>query len=73
MAWGILENVSDGGPHEASFLKLDCSLIKSKIGWKPRWNIKKAVEKTVEWTKTYQDGKNIRECMEAQIQEFLME
>lgn len=67
------KNVSDGGPHEASFLKLDCSLIKSKIGWKSRWNIKKAVEKTVEWTKTYQDGKNIRECMEAQIQKFLME
>lgn len=67
------KNVCDEGPHEASFLKLDCSLIKSKIGWKPKWDIKKAVEKTVEWAKVYQSGESIRACMEAQIQEFLME
>lgn len=67
------KNVCDKGPHEASFLKLDCSLIKSKIGWKPKWDIKKAVEKTVEWAKVYQSGESIRACMEAQIQEFLME
>ena len=30
------KNVCDEGPHEASFLKLDCSLIKSKTGWKPK-------------------------------------
>lgn len=67
------KNVSDGGPHEAAFLKLDCSLIKSKIGWKPRWNIQTAVEKTVEWTKVYQAQGDIRACMEAQIEEFMKE
>ena len=67
------KNVCDEGPHEASFLKLDCSLIKSKVGWKPKWDIKKAVEKTVEWAKVYQSGESIRACMEAQIQEFIME
>ena len=65
------KNIHDGGPHEASFLKLDCSCIKSRIGWKPKWNIQKAVEKTVEWTKVYQEQGNVRACMEAQIDEFL--
>jgi CDP-glucose 4,6-dehydratase len=61
---------SDGGPHEASFLKLDCSLIRDKIGWSPKWDIMTAVEKSVEWTKVYRDKGDIRACMEAQIEEF---
>lgn len=46
--WGngqTWENKSDGGPHEANFLKLDCSRIKKVLGWKPKWDIIKAVEK----------------------------
>ena len=30
------KNEYDGGPHEANFLKLDCSRIKSVFGWKQR-------------------------------------
>lgn len=67
------KNIHEGGPHEASFLKLDCSLVKSRIGWKPQWSIQQAVEKTVEWTKVYQAKGNIRACMEAQIKEFMEE
>ena len=72
-AWGDglkWKNVYDGGPHEAAFLKLDCSLIKSKIGWKPHWDICTAVEKTIEWTKVYAGQGDIRACMEAQIESF---
>ena len=58
-------------PHEANFLKLDCSRIKSKLGWKPRWDIKKALQKTVEWTKIWQSGQNVRMIMDKQIKEFL--
>ena len=58
-------------PREANFLKLDCSKIKSVFGWSPRWNIKTAIEKTVEWTKTYQNKGNLVECMEKQINNFL--
>lgn len=65
------KNISDDGPHEAAFLKLDCSKIKSMIGWKPQWNIQKAVEKTVEWSKVYRDKGDVRACMETQIREFM--
>ncbi len=67
------KNVCDDGPHEAAFLKLDCSKIKGRIGWEPKWDIQKAVEKTVEWSKAYQRGENIRECMERQIRESMQE
>lgn len=65
------KNVYDGGPHEASFLKLDCSMIRNKIGWKPNWNIKKAVEKTIEWTKAYENYDDVVGCMKQQIHEFM--
>lgn len=57
-------------PHEASFLKLDTSLVKDVFRWKPTWHIDKAIEKTVEWTKFWFDGKNINEIMSKQIKEF---
>lgn len=64
-------NKSDNGPHEANFLKLDCSKIKKVFGWKPKWNVDMAIEKTVEWTKVYFENENIKECMNNQIEEFL--
>lgn len=63
-------NQYDGGPHEANFLKLDCSKIKQVFKWKPVWNVETAIEKTVEWTKVYLSGGNIEECMNIQIKEF---
>lgn len=66
------KNVSEANaPHEANFLKLDCSRIKSVLGWKPRWHISDAVEKTVEWSKEYLSGGNISAVMEKQIKEYL--
>ena len=46
-------NQYDGGPHEANFLKLDCSKLKAIFGWQPRWNLETAVEKVVEWSKAW--------------------
>lgn len=64
-------NQHDGGPHEASFLKLDCSKIKSKFGWRPRWDLDTAVEKTVEWTKYWLMDGDVSKCMEMQIRHFI--
>ncbi len=67
LAW---ENKFVGGPHEANFLKLDCSKLKATFGWKPRWNLDKAIEKVVEWTLCWQSESDIRTCMDKQIEEF---
>ncbi len=58
-------------PHEANFLKLDCSKLKSVFGWSPRWNLDTAVAKVAEWTRVYLDKKDVSECMYKQIEEFI--
>ncbi len=65
------KNVSVEGPHEANFLKLDCSKIKSRLQWQPRWHIEDALRETVVWAKAYQKGEDIANVMEEQIREFL--
>lgn len=57
-------------PHEATFLKLDCSKMKYVFGWNPTWKIDTAIEKVVEWTKIYLENKDINLCMDKQIEEF---
>jgi len=64
------ENKFAGGPHEANFLKLDCSKIKTTFEWKPRWNVETAIEKMIEWSKCYFAKGNIQDCMDKQIEEF---
>lgn len=66
------QNVSEiNAPHEANFLKLDSSRIKNVFGWRPRWHIAYAVEKTVEWSKAYIAGGDVEACMEEQIKEYM--
>ncbi len=57
-------------PHEANFLKLDCSKIKACFGWKPRWHIEKAIEMTCLWSKAYLAGEKISDVMDEQIECF---
>lgn len=61
----------DGGPHEANFLKLDCSKLKSLFGWKPRWGVEEAVAKTVEWNKRWLAGEDVKKVMDSQISAFM--
>jgi CDP-glucose 4,6-dehydratase len=71
-AWGGGASWTAGnnsGPHEANFLKLDCSKAKSVLGWKPCWNIRAAVEKVVEFAKAGNDDERLS-CMEGQIREY---
>lgn len=64
-------NKYDGGPHEADFLKLDCSKLKTIFGWRPRWSLETAVEKVVEWSKVWVAGNDVRPVMDKQIREFV--
>lgn len=65
------ENRHDGGPHEANFLKLDCSLIKQVFGWKPVWGIDKAIEMVVRFSqRRILDPEKVAEEMDNEIAEF---
>ena len=74
-AWGnnlTWINKYDGGPHEASFLKLDNKKIKEKFEWKPRWHIDQCIAKIVNFTKIYlNDSKSIPFEMDKEICDFM--
>lgn len=70
-AW---KNVSEANaPHEANFLKLDCSKSKSVLGWKPQWTIGDAIKKIVEWEKAVLAGMAAAEITDKQIKEYFGE
>lgn len=74
-AWGegaFWENREEkNAPHEANFLKLDCSKVKTVFNWHPRWHIDDAICKTVEWTKAWVAQEEIEAVMSRQIQDYL--
>ena len=74
--WGEItwnNQAEANAPHEANFLKLDCSKLKSVFGWKPRWHVDEAIMRTVEWSKDYFSGLDISATMEKQILDFIKE
>jgi CDP-glucose 4,6-dehydratase len=74
--WGYnvhWENRWAGGPHEANFLKLDCSKLKATFGWQPRWHIRVALANTVEWTHVWVRGGDVPAIMSKQIKRYLGE
>ena len=70
LSWTHPQENQKKEPHEANYLKLDCSRIKHLFGWKPVWNIETAIEKTVEWAKEYKNGSDLEQCMNRQIEVF---
>lgn len=58
-------------PHEASYLKLDCSKLKIIFGWKPVWNIEKAIEETVKFSKIWLYDGNIETEMNREIEAYI--
>ena len=73
--WGngaVWENRAEmNAPHEANFLKLDCSKLKTTFGWKPRWHIDNAVRQTIEWTRVWANGQDLSHEMKRQIMLYL--
>lgn len=57
-------------PHEAHFLRLDCSKAKQILGWAPRWSLEMAIEKIVEWQKAFQSNSSMREIALEQIDRY---
>ena len=57
-------------PHEANYLKLDCSKAKAELHWYPKWNINKALESIVEWNKAWLTGINVRQICFDQINDY---
>jgi CDP-glucose 4,6-dehydratase len=57
-------------PHEANYLKLDCSKAKSELGWIPKWDIETTLKSIVDWNKAFLAHSNMRSITENQINEY---
>ena len=64
-------HAEENAPHEANFLKLDCSRLKAAFGWKPRWHIKECMEMTCRFSKEWLAGGDIPAEMDREIKEFM--
>lgn len=58
------------GPHEATFLRLDCSRMRQTFGWRPVWHLEQAVQQAVEWYKAFVGGQDLPAVMDRQIKDF---
>lgn len=60
----------DEHPHEAQYLKLDCTKAHQLLGWKPRWNLETALEKIMDWTHCYKEKGKIQDFTIQQIKDY---
>jgi CDP-glucose 4,6-dehydratase len=56
--------------HEANFLKLDSSKARAALGWRPRWSLATALEKSIEWHRAYRSGNDPAETCLEQIADY---
>jgi CDP-glucose 4,6-dehydratase len=57
-------------PHEAHYLKLDCSKAKIRLNWQPKWSLRQALEHIIAWHKAHQVGDDMHELSLRQITDF---
>ncbi len=57
-------------PHEANYLKLDNSKSRARLGWRPRWSLGTALQKTLQWHDAWRSGKDMRSLTLQQIQNY---
>jgi CDP-glucose 4,6-dehydratase len=61
-------------PHEAHYLKLDCSKATIKLGWKPKWNLDKTLELIIEWYRAFKRSpETVQRNTLSQIERYSMD
>jgi CDP-glucose 4,6-dehydratase len=64
-------SIDDGmNPHEASYLRLDCSKARFTLQWSPTWNLETTLDKIVDWYRSYERGDDMRAKTLEQIAEY---
>ncbi len=72
--WGegaAYEVDSNMHPHEAHYLKLDCSKAKMRMNWHPKWGLEYTLEKIIDWVQDYDKNIAMRNKCIQQIDEYM--
>jgi len=59
-------------PHEAHYLKLDCSKAKLRMGWQPRWDLITTLDRIIKWHKAWLAGEDMREVTLREIRDYMV-
>lgn len=65
------EKDNESHPHEAHYLKLDCSKANLHLGWSPQLTLSESLEWTASWYNDHLAGKDMRSVTEQQIKNYL--
>lgn len=57
-------------PHEAHTLRLDSTKASARLGWRPHWNLQRALESTLDWHQAWKSGANMADFSLRQIREY---
>jgi CDP-glucose 4,6-dehydratase len=61
-SWKLDQN---NNPHEAGFLKLDCSKAALKLNWSPKWNLEHTLDTIINWQQNWISGVNVKQqCLQ---------
>lgn len=63
---------TDKKPHEAAYLRLDCSKARNLLGWIPKTDLELAIRWISEWYKQFEQKADLRAFTEQQIREFTL-
>lgn len=58
-------------PHEAHYLKLDCSKAKMRMEWHPRWDLNTTLSRIVSWHKAWLAGEDMRTYTLNEINDYM--
>lgn len=58
-------------PHEAHYLKLDCSKAKMRMQWQPRWSLGTTLNKIVVWHKAWLAGEDMKKYTLNEIKQYV--
>lgn len=57
-------------PHEAGYLKLDCSKAADKLNWQPNWNLEHTLKLIVDWHRSWINGNNMQDRCLLEIESY---
>ena len=66
-SWDLDKN---SNPHEAGFLKLDCSKAKSLLNWQSHWNLEETLTRIINWHQAWLTGADMQEITKNEIADY---
>jgi CDP-glucose 4,6-dehydratase len=72
--WGesaqVVNEVSPASPHETAVLRLDSSRARSELGWRSRWSLNEALQRTVRWHRAWAQQADMAAVSLDQIRDY---